>query len=204
MPYKNIEKRKEHAKEYYLKNKDKIIVRSAISYENNKEEKKEYSRNYFKKNRGKVLKDMEKYRNTNKEKYRKGIDKWMLAHKEEYKAWKKKWTREYAKKNRATIYARDVKRRELKRNSKDETTDMEKIKKFYILAETLTEQMGEKYCVDHIFPIIKGGRHHQDNLQVITLVDNLKKGSKYPFEVANRFIPDEIFFRPDYCWITHT
>ena len=68
--------------------------------------------------------------------------------------------------------------------------DMEKIRQFYILAENLSEQMGEKYVVDHITPIVKGGKHHQDNLQVITYLDNARKGYKYPFEVKNTFNPE--------------
>ena len=52
--------------------------------------------------------------------------------------------------------------------------------------------------MDHIKPICKGGLHHQDNSQVITSEDNLKKGSKYPFEV-------ELYFHPsDSATITHT
>lgn len=36
--------------------------------------------------------------------------------------------------------------------------------------------LGEKFHVDHIHPIVKGGLHVLDNLQVIPAIDNLRKG----------------------------
>ena len=35
-----------------------------------------------------------------------------------------------------------------------------------------------KYHVDHIKPLSKGGLHHQDNLQILTATENLRKGAK--------------------------
>lgn len=196
MPYKNPEKRKENSKNYYLKNRDKILTRVSARYEVKKEDVLAYHKQYYLENRKRILSECKEYRTKNKETYRAAIDNWMSLHKEEYKAWKKEWTKNYAKTNRAKIYARDVARRELKKASIDETTDMENIRAFYLLAETLSTETGIKYCVDHINPIIKGGKHHQNNLQVITMIDNLKKGSKYPFEVENKHFPDELYFHP--------
>lgn len=187
MPYKDSKKQKQ----WYIKNRERVIARAALRYQEKKEEIKEYSRKYHQDNREKHLEQFKNYRTNNKEKYRASIDSWVKNHKDEYMVWKKKWARDYAKKNRAVIYARDVKRRQLKKDSLDETTDFEKIKQFYILAENLTERTGQKYVVDHIVPIIKGGKHHQDNLQVITSHDNLRKGSKYPFEISHSFNPSE-------------
>ena len=36
--------------------------------------------------------------------------------------------------------------------------------------------LGEKFHVDHIIPIAKGGLHIAENLQVISAKDNLRKG----------------------------
>ena len=33
-----------------------------------------------------------------------------------------------------------------------------------------------KYCVEHKIPLSKGGRHHPNNLQIITIAENSKKG----------------------------
>ena len=37
----------------------------------------------------------------------------------------------------------------------------------------------EGYEVDHIKPISKGGLHHQDNLQYLTIKENRKKSNKW-------------------------
>jgi len=65
-----------------------------------------------------------------------------------------------------------------KRNQMPDDADPKKILKFYEEAERLTKETGIKYSVDHIIPISKGGLHHQDNLQVITLSENSRKGNR--------------------------
>lgn len=60
----------------------------------------------------------------------------------------------------------------------DETADQEKINAFYRKAVKLTEETGVLYEVDHIIPISKGGKHHEDNLQILTAIENRKKYNK--------------------------
>ena len=49
--------------------------------------------------------------------------------------------------------------------------DREAIKEFYI-------NCPEGYEVDHIMPLSKGGLHHEDNLQYLTIRENRSKGNK--------------------------
>ena len=63
-----------------------------------------------------------------------------------------------------TYYAR-------KKNQTPEDADLEKIKEIYM-------NCPDGYEVDHIFPIAKGGLHHQDNLQYLTISENRSKGAK--------------------------
>ena len=49
---------------------------------------------------------------------------------------------------------------------------------FYDTAKSLESITGEKYHVDHIIPLSKGGRHEPWNLQVLTAKENLKKSNK--------------------------
>lgn len=37
----------------------------------------------------------------------------------------------------------------------------------------------ERYEVDHIRPLAKGGRHHPDNMAIIPMVENRRKGAKH-------------------------
>lgn len=52
------------------------------------------------------------------------------------------------------------------------------ILEFYEEAKLLTNFTGIPYEVDHIIPICKGGKHHQDNLRVVTRKQNRVKGGK--------------------------
>lgn len=56
--------------------------------------------------------------------------------------------------------------------------DRLKILDMYAQAKLLEQETGIKYHVDHIIPISKGGMHIPSNLQILTAVDNLKKGAK--------------------------
>lgn len=163
MPYNS--KEKQHS--WYLKNRERIISKQSLIYNNNKENKKKYSRDYYNKNRDIQL--------------------------EKNKLWKQNNLTRY--KELAKFHC--AKRRAMIKSQMPEDADVNKIKQFYILAEELTNKTGIKYCVDHIKPISKGGLHHQDNLQVITVKDNLRKGSKYPYNL-------EMYFNPDRIWYTHT
>jgi 5-methylcytosine-specific restriction endonuclease McrA len=49
--------------------------------------------------------------------------------------------------------------------------DKKKIQKFYL-------NCPKGYEVDHIVPLAKGGLHHPDNLQILSMTENRKKGSK--------------------------
>lgn len=38
---------------------------------------------------------------------------------------------------------------------------------------------GTRYEVDHVMPLAKGGRHHPDNLAIIPMIENRRKGAKH-------------------------
>ena len=58
-----------------------------------------------------------------------------------------------------------------KKNQTPADADMDKIKKIY-------QNCPDGYEVDHIIPISKGGLHHQDNLQYLTISENRRKSNK--------------------------
>lgn len=57
----------------------------------------------------------------------------------------------------------------------DETANQQKINEMYCEANRMTKETGISYEVDHIIPISKGGKHHENNLQIITMNENRKK-----------------------------
>lgn len=99
------------------------------------------------------------------------------------------YRRQHYLKNKAKyIFQANWRKERLKEKNLDPTADIGEIQKFYLLAEKLTNETGVKYAVDHIQPLFKGGKHHQDNLQVITALDNARKGYKYPFEIREKHL----------------
>jgi hypothetical protein len=87
--------------------------------------------------------------------------------------------------NRARATASDAKRRAAKLQATPGwlTQDhLEEIRAFYVEAQRRTQETGIKYSVDHIIPL-QGkdvcGLHVPWNLQVIPLLDNIRKGRRY-------------------------
>lgn len=61
--------------------------------------------------------------------------------------------------------------------------DKAKIKSIYAKAAQITEKTGKPHSVDHIYAIAGKtvcGLHVHNNLQILTRLENLKKGRKYP------------------------
>jgi 5-methylcytosine-specific restriction endonuclease McrA len=73
---------------------------------------------------------------------------------------------------------KSAKRRASVRNQLPDDANFDIIKKIYEECRKLSVSTGIPHEVDHIIPIAKGGLHHQDNLQIITMTENRKKGSK--------------------------
>lgn len=53
----------------------------------------------------------------------------------------------------------------------DPTANKEKIKEIYL-------NCPDGYEVDHIIPLSKGGKHHEDNLQYLTISENRSKNNR--------------------------
>lgn len=56
--------------------------------------------------------------------------------------------------------------------------EQERILLIYKECARITEETGVPHHVDHIHPISKGGKHHPDNLQILTAIENIRKGNK--------------------------
>ena len=54
----------------------------------------------------------------------------------------------------------------------------QRILNIYKECARITEETGILHHVDHIHPISKGGKHHPDNLQILTATENIRKGNK--------------------------
>ena len=170
--------------EFYIRKRRNKYVHETICKECHKNNSKEYRkthkdtynetlRNWSHKNPDKIKKIKAKYRKTHRNEIReKG--------KEQAKRYR------MANKNNPNFKAKkaayDSKRRERMKNN-DPTTDYNLIAEFYKKAKELNTAAGYiKYQVDHIIPLSRGGKHHQDNLQILLAEENLKKSNKLPQE----------------------
>ena len=72
------------------------------------------------------------------------------------------------------------KRRAAVRNQTPELTQeqVERILTIYEECSRISAETGIPHEVDHIIPICRGGLHHPDNLQILTMEENRKKGGK--------------------------
>lgn len=84
------------------------------------------------------------------------------------------WKRTDRTKNKARVLADNANRRALVRGDLSP-----EIVAIYCLRDFYREMsLGEEFHVDHIIPLIRGGKHCAENLQVIPAIDNLRKGKK--------------------------
>ena len=78
----------------------------------------------------------------------------------------------------AKVNAKTWRYRAKKKNGMPEGADHKQIQLIYEKCEKMTSETGIPHHVDHIHPISKGGLHHQDNLQILTATENIKKGNR--------------------------
>lgn len=86
--------------------------------------------------------------------------------------------REYRVKNKHKILANTRYRQLRIKNQTPINADRLIIAKIYLRSRILSELTHIPHEVDHIFPLAKGGLHHQDNLQILTRAENRSKGIK--------------------------
>lgn len=92
------------------------------------------------------------------------------------------YQRQYYQGNRIRFFVRGAKRRAAKKQAFPRWANTAKIAEFYVLAEQRTRETGIRHVVDHIVPL-QGrnvcGLHVEHNLQVLTEDENLRKFNKF-------------------------
>jgi 5-methylcytosine-specific restriction endonuclease McrA len=127
--------------------------------------------------------------------YKKGVEKLLSGACDGYMT-KEKWAenrerrrevirennKKYSKTERGKVVSaqKEAKRRALLKNQTPELTQeqVERILTIYEECSRISAETGILHEVDHIIPICRGGLHHPDNLQILTMEENRKKGGK--------------------------
>lgn len=147
-------------------NVDKISVSSKTYYEENKETLKQKTRKYATSDRVRTAAYSKAYR----DKYPERI---------------KDTVRKYKSANPHIVNANTAKRRASKKKATPAWADSYAIRMVYKVCSLLSTETGLDHHVDHIIPLahpLVCGLHVEDNLQVVSALENLKKSNKFTIE----------------------
>lgn len=165
-----------------------------------KESHRKASKEYYQRNRRKIIRYNKKWWRENKESCKRSCRKWYENNKKEISIvngeWYKSNGKQYYQDNKKRINNICKKWKE---SNKDKITNMNARRRACKLDQTplLTAEEKQhiqeiysirafmnlgnkniKWHVDHIIPLSKGGLHHPDNLQILEASANLRKGAK--------------------------
>ena len=168
---------KEYQAKYRANNLEKIKEKRAKYRANNLEKIKEYKAKYYANNQEKLKERASKYYTNNAEKIKEQQAKWYANNPEKAKEQASKWQAN----NPEKVAAIAASRRVILGNASVPWADQDKIREFYKERDRLTKETGIQHHVDHIYPL-KGkdvtGLHHEDNLQILTAEENIRKGNR--------------------------
>ncbi len=128
----------------------------------------EYKKQWYQDNKDYCDEYSKKY----KEKNKSNVDKYQ-------KEYQKQWDKQHLIDNRDKVYAKNARRRAQKLNQTPANASMSEIQKFYSICCYMNSiSVNCKWHVDHIYPLSKGGLHHQDNLRILDAIANIRKSNK--------------------------
>jgi len=164
---KTTERQKESLKKYYLKNKEKLNDLAKLNYLNNKESKRIVRDEYVKNNPDKIILAQKK---------------WYLKNKEI----KLKKSKEYIKNNPLKHRIYGQKRRYYKKKTCDKSINENSILQMMSFQNNncvyCNADISDNFHLDHMIPLIKGGVHKIENIQLLCPTCNLSKNKKTNLE----------------------
>lgn len=156
---------------------------------------KKRNQKYRKEKPEKIKEFRERYKNKYPEKYkqqRKEVcDRYYSKNKQKYKEYRiknnekiKEKNKQYQIQNRAKVYINVINRKQKQKDNLCPFRNDNIIKCLYDCAIRLNNCLKIKFHVDHILPINKGGKHHENNLQIIPAKFNVEKQDNINYECA--------------------
>jgi HrpA-like RNA helicase len=173
---KYLEKSRSTRKAYYqrtYKPRPRVLL--------TKEQKAERRRSWVEANRHRLRELARRHREKDRAAYTAKLATWYEQNRERAKANAIAWRKENADRAAALSAAK----RAIKAAASVDLTaeERERIVAIYRERDKRTAETGIPHHVDHIIPLSRGGKHHPDNLQILTAVENMKKRTKLPEEV---------------------
>jgi hypothetical protein len=149
--------------------------------EANRERAREKYRKWAAANPGKVCERVRKWREANPESIRESNRKWREANPESIR----ESNRKYRAANPEKDLAKCSKRRAIKRAALDPSANHSAIAEIFDTAKLAEAFTGKPFAVDHIIPLARGGKHHEDNLRHLPARLNGIKHDKLDCEVTD-------------------
>lgn len=176
----NPDRAKASRRAYYLANRERFVEMSRSKRAANIEESRKRDRNR-KRDPKKLKMYKEKYRNENLEKLRAYEKKRREQQPEKVEASKKKWRDEHPEQCRVHVQNRHARKKHnggtLSRGIVRKLMDLQKGK-----CACCRIRITENYHIDHIMPLAKGGKHADNNAQLLCPPCNQSKNSKDPVD----------------------
>lgn len=181
------------SKNYYNNHKEEVVERSRLYRKNNPDKHRQAVDNWNKNNSERRTANVVKWQKENPDKLKvikdreriKNIDRYKEYSKEYYQVNKekilnhfKKWRKE--NKDKTCFYSNRYKARKIMATAG--WANFDKIMAIYQECSLLTSRTGVKHHVDHIIPLknnIVCGLHVENNLQILTMKENLSKHNKF-------------------------
>jgi hypothetical protein len=185
----NRERVAEHHRAYRTANQERIAEKKRDYREVNRGRTAEKDRNYRAANRDRIAEQHRAYREANQER----IAEYHKANRERIAERESA----YRKANPGKVRALHAQRRAAKLAATPPDADLAAIETYYAAAKHAERVTGEKYHVDHIVRLAKGGTHEAANLRITHAVENLKKSARLDRDLMARLAAAADYLREE-------
>ena len=153
---------------------------SAEWRKNNKERQNELTRIWVLNNKERVREHNKAWRKDNKDKIRDWSRDWYLKNTDKAKASSANWLKNNPDAKRVIVNNYRLKKKSTGKLSNDISSKLLLLQKNKCAC--CGKNLRDKYHLDHIIPISRGGKNIDSNIQLLCVTCNLTKGAKHPID----------------------